>query len=375
MDETHIQKVNAEALLYLGLGWRVMPLVYGSKTPLLKSWPNLGSQDLMQIWPYETACNIGVILGREGQKKHNLVDFDLDCEEAQRLGPAIFPDTAQFGYSGKTTHLFFYCSSDVDPQKLHLMGVELELRSGALQTMVPPSVHPSGAELKWVGPNRAPKIYSREQINQNFNLLAALTLIAKRWPKISGSRNDFALAVSGVLGRSKLFHKQRKDIISLVASIAEDEEAANRPSVEKAIQKLAINEPVAGLRTLSKYLSSDDCASIGRWLEVETSYPGDQSNKIYEADALNYSMHIITAGQLAHLDLPSRSYIIEPWLPEAALVQLFAARGVGKTWFAMSLAVAVSQGGLFLRYGHVKKSKVLYVDGEMALKDLKQRLN
>ena len=69
MDETHIQKVNAEALLYLGLGWRAIPLVYGSKTPLLKSWPNLGSKDLMRIWIYESACNIGVILGREGQKR------------------------------------------------------------------------------------------------------------------------------------------------------------------------------------------------------------------------------------------------------------------------------------------------------------------
>ena len=180
--------------------------------------------------------------------------------------------------------------------------------------------------------------------------------------------------MSGVLGRSKLFHKQRKDIISLVASIAEDEEAANRPSVEKAIQKLAINEPVAGLRTLSKYLSSDDCASIGRWLEVETSYPGDQSNKIYEADALNYSMHIITAGQLAHLDLLSRSYIIEPWLPRlrwfnCLLPGVLEKRGLQCPW----------QGGFarraLLKIRTRKKSKVLYVDGEMALQDLKQRLN
>ena len=41
-----IQKINAEALIYLGFGWRVMPLVWREKTPLLKSWPNLGIRDL-----------------------------------------------------------------------------------------------------------------------------------------------------------------------------------------------------------------------------------------------------------------------------------------------------------------------------------------
>ena len=236
MDKKLIQKINAEALIYLGFGWRVMPLVWREKTPLLKSWPNLRIRDLEFVWPYADNCNIGVILGRHEGEQKELIDFDLDCEEAQLIGPALFPDTAQFGHSGKVTHLLFYGSENISPLKLHSSGIELELRAGALQTMLPPSIHPNGKQLIWVGLNRKPKSYTSIQIYRNFKLLAALSLIARRWPKISGSRNDFALAVSGVLARSKLLHEQRKDIIYLIALAARDEEAMHRPSIEKAIR-------------------------------------------------------------------------------------------------------------------------------------------
>ena len=87
------------------------------------------------------------------------------------------------------------------------------------------------------------------------------------------------------------------------------------------------------------------------------------------------SGYVMSQADLASADIPTREFLIAQWLPMDSYGMVYAARGVGKTWFAMSLALAIAAGSPFLRYGHVNKSRVLYVDGEMTLQDLKQRLN
>jgi putative DNA primase/helicase len=53
---------------------------------------------------------------------------------------------------------------------------------------------------------------------------------------------------------------------------------------------------------------------------------------------------------------------------------VFAKRGVGKTHYALGIAVAVASGGTFLRYKSPKPRRVLYIDGEMPPGDLMRRL-
>jgi KaiC/GvpD/RAD55 family RecA-like ATPase len=85
--------------------------------------------------------------------------------------------------------------------------------------------------------------------------------------------------------------------------------------------------------------------------------------------------HIQSAQEISSLLLRPKSFLVENWLPRGGLAMVWAARGVGKTWFCLELAVCVAEGDDFLAYGVPCAETVLYVDGEMPLIDIKERLN
>src|ERR1700678_1277838 len=74
------------------------------------------------------------------------------------------------------------------------------------------------------------------------------------------------------------------------------------------------------------------------------------------------------------LDVPPREMLLAPIIPQRSLSMVYAPRGLGKSWFALSLGVAVATGASFLRWQAPKPRRVLLVDGEMPLCDLTKRL-
>jgi len=75
------------------------------------------------------------------------------------------------------------------------------------------------------------------------------------------------------------------------------------------------------------------------------------------------------------LDVPPREMLLHPILPERSLSMLYAPRGIGKTLLALSIGLAVASGSNLLRWSAPRPRRVLYVDGEMPLADLQQRLS
>src|SRR5438477_3071535 len=61
-------------------------------------------------------------------------------------------------------------------------------------------------------------------------------------------------------------------------------------------------------------------------------------------------------------------------MPERSLSMLYAARGLGKSWLALSIGLTVASGKQLLRWSAPRKRRVLYVDGEMPLVALQERL-
>ena len=88
---------------------------------------------------------------------------------------------------------------------------------------------------------------------------------------------------------------------------------------------------------------------------------------------LNIDGTFLKCEQLATLELPPRCLLL-PWLPEGGLVMVAAERGAGKTHFALSLATALSEGTVFMRWPTTQATGVLYVDGEMPLTNIRDRL-
>ena len=73
-------------------------------------------------------------------------------------------------------------------------------------------------------------------------------------------------------------------------------------------------------------------------------------------------------------ELPERPIIVEPWLRRSSLAMVYSERGVGKTWFALSIALSVATGASIGSWGVSESVGVLYVDGEMSSGEMQTRL-
>ena len=89
--------------------------------------------------------------------------------------------------------------------------------------------------------------------------------------------------------------------------------------------------------------------------------------------AYEKGLKILDGAELLKTKFPPRTLMLSPWLPDKGLAVIFAARGVGKTWIALSIAHAVAAGGGFLRWRAPRPRRVLYLDGEMPAVTLHER--
>ncbi len=88
---------------------------------------------------------------------------------------------------------------------------------------------------------------------------------------------------------------------------------------------------------------------------------------------LNLADAVLSFLELCKAKIPERKMIL-PWLPAGGLTMIYAPRGLGKTFFGLSLAVACASGGRFLKWDVQAPCGVLYLDGEMRLQEYRERL-
>ncbi len=82
----------------------------------------------------------------------------------------------------------------------------------------------------------------------------------------------------------------------------------------------------------------------------------------------------IGLSEFLRLEIPAREMLLNPILPQRSLSMLYAPRGLGKSWLALSIGLTVASGSRLLRWSAPRKRRVLYVDGEMPLVALQERL-
>ena len=74
------------------------------------------------------------------------------------------------------------------------------------------------------------------------------------------------------------------------------------------------------------------------------------------------------------LKFPPREPLLFPWLCKGDLAMIYAWRGLGKTFLALAIALAVATGSELLGWKANAARRVLYVDGEMRAVELQSRL-
>jgi putative DNA primase/helicase len=208
--------------------------------------------------------NVGLING----SLSGIVDVDLDCREAKHLASALLPKgLAAFGHSGNDRGHILYRVNDAGGTRQYQCpetGETLvELRSNGSQTMIPPSIHPSGHRLQFTFLDDTATALEFSELQVQVRKIAALSLIAKHWNV--GIRHSLALGVAGLLMKTGYEEAQVKKIISGICEVTADEELNDRlRAVESTFEQPLEN--VAGLTQIEELLGAKLTKRVSDWL-------------------------------------------------------------------------------------------------------------
>jgi hypothetical protein len=251
---------------YLARGWRVVPVPGGTKAPRLPGWQDLRltPDDLPHHFGREPV-NTGVLMG---EPSGGLVDVDIDCDEALRLADRLLPATgAVFGRpSRRASHRLYRAPGATTARWRDPDGTTLvELRATGCQTIMPPSVHPSGEIVSWVTQGE-PAPVEAGALRAACQRLAAASLLARRWPA-RGGRHDAALALAGTLLRAGWREADAALFLEAVADAAGDEETRDRVrAVFSTARRLATEQPATGWPTFVDAVGEPVARQVAAWL-------------------------------------------------------------------------------------------------------------
>jgi bifunctional DNA primase/polymerase-like protein len=269
---SRLKKLRKAVKRFLEKGWRFVPIPPNEKAPKIKGWPNLRIEKAEFDKYFSEDSNIGLLTG---EPSGGLMDVDLDCPQAVELAPEFLPYTGRVhGRKSKPkSHRWQIADPIPASEKYCDVGKDgtclLELRSTGQQTVVPPSVHPSGELIEWDSRKRPAKVDGGE-LRSATARLAAATLFARHWPS-KGSRNAAAMALAGTLLRAGRDEIEVGDFVAAVARAAGDEEWASRKATARSTRKrLDKDEPATGRQRLAEVMGADVVDRACQWLGIES---------------------------------------------------------------------------------------------------------
>jgi putative DNA primase/helicase len=247
----------------------VIPIKSRTKAPEISAWQNRRPANFNPA-EFDDETNVGVVLG---DASGGLIDIDLDCEEALTLAPLFLPPTSlRFGRKSKPeSHHFYRCQNHGRTVRLSSSDGRtlLECRGNGGQTVVPPSIHPTGEQIEF-GERGSPAIADFEELLLRCKLMAIAIEIVPHWN--SGSRHELSLAIAGALIRADVSLAGVFNVIKGICRLTGDEEEEDRlRSVESTAAKILRGEPTTGWPKLSKFLGSQLCDHLAKLFKSTVS--------------------------------------------------------------------------------------------------------
>lgn len=315
-DPNDIEATTEEAIRR---GYTPLPILPGTKRPALGSWQSLDAEanpddvravmrSALSASPGGDTPSIGLSLGA---KSGGLVDIDLDDRRALRAARHFLPPTSM--KSGRLTnpasHWWYRITEDVPertdrrqfPRRRGADGattggeVIVELRTTGGQTVIPPSLHPSGEPYEWVGEpfggDEGPRLIGARDLRARFLLIALVVTLAEGWPT-RGGRHDAYLALAGMMLREKgadgggtlnpVWSKNAPAIIGALADVTVDDdgpEARIAECIPSTLRKIEEGAPTQGYPTLATLLPEDLARSArGLLFEIEQTLGYERSH-------------------------------------------------------------------------------------------------
>ena len=271
-----LQNLRNHVLEYHQNGWNVIPVKYKGKSPIGKDWQKgvTASTEYLDQQLSFGICNLGLLLGKE------VIDIDLDCAEARYFAPKFLPITLSFGRkSSENSHLIYSLGQMIDkaatlkftwPKSLKVEeehATILELRGQTesgnyTQTVIPPSIHPSGEEITWNDSlSKIREIPSLKLIDKGVRYTAIASFLAKIWN--SSQRENLTGALTGWMLKMGEDSEKVRDLLDEVIRYVGDEEHRSRLNyIDNTIVKYENGGEVSGIGAIEKELGKP----LAEWL-------------------------------------------------------------------------------------------------------------
>lgn len=259
------------AKVYVSLGLAVVPDKPQSKQPALANWPNakIGVGEVDSF--FQPDSNISILLGKPSA---GLVCVDIDHYAVLQLTSYLPQTPCIHGRPGMPGSHYWYFVDEHSAQSVqfkHPNGTVLaEILGDKRKVTSPPSIHESGEKIVWEG-DGAPTHIMYIALKGSMGLMCSAALLAMEWPS-KGSRNEAALALSGMLLKSGMDVEPVEQLVVRVAKAAKDEEVEARVACVKATAaKLAQGDPVTGATRLGQLLGNPVVERVNQWLNLKTA--------------------------------------------------------------------------------------------------------
>lgn len=245
-------------------------LAPSDKKPVRPNWQdNPMSPDDVWSAHQTNQNNIGLLNGSTS----GIVDVDLDCKEAAAFAPLILPTEtlATFKHDGNARgHVLYRTHNAGNSRRINCPetnDVLVELRSNGSQTMLPPSIHPSGHPLYFTAIHNQADEMDFAELDRSVSLLAAVVLIARNWQ--TGVRHDLALGFAGLLRKAGYSEDKAKDIVQAICDYCRDVDVKDRINCVATTYAQPTSN-VAGYMKLADTLGGQSAKRLSSWLG--TSY-------------------------------------------------------------------------------------------------------
>ena len=342
------------------MGANVLPIGNG-KAPVIdwtKWHTELQMPEDVNAMPWEGMSGIGIVCGINGW-----MCFDLDKVKSESARIAIVEalgfDKAYAWQvrsgSGQGHHIWVRIEEPLPFKSGKVVGHSkdgsfdhVELRWKACQTLVPPSLHPSGNEYEWINgePSDAPSLVGVDKVLAAFEVVATLTVDGpgRDKPKLQATEISKILAEGVEEGK-------RNDTLFLLAKRFRD----LGHSYSEALVLL-----LDWSRKLTSPLMQQEVQNT-----VESAYSQPSSKVV-----LRNGAEMLLMQPAAPAD------IVKGLIREQGLTFLAGEEGGGKSLLAMNLGISVATGApTFLDFDIVKHGTVLYLNNELPFSEFVNRFH
>jgi hypothetical protein len=254
-------------------GYTPIPIRNNEKKPYGAAWPHTRYDTEDQVkasfdaWAKTGASNIGLLLGAPSG---GLIDIDIDHPKALRLRDIVLERTAmRTGHAGRPlSHFWYRVTEDLPGTRRYKMpdgSVSVELRSDGAQTVIPPSVHPSGEIYRWEGDPwggaQGPLHINGKKLAIQVALLGLASVLLDNWPR-KGGRHDAYLALAGGLLKwgddvHPWWEKNLPVLIDSISIATRDPEPRVAEVVDSTITRLREGGEAVGFPTLAGIIGND----------------------------------------------------------------------------------------------------------------------